>query len=88
MGVFNVMEKMVSDNIERVLKEYPNACRCKACRDDTMAYALNQLKPKYATTRKGETLSKASCLEPQYFLDVITALTLAVERISRNPRHE
>ncbi|NLV17563.1 MAG: late competence development ComFB family protein [Syntrophomonadaceae bacterium] len=88
MGVFNVMEKMVSDSIERVLREYPDSCQCEKCRDDIAAFALNQLKPKYATTHKGEIISKAQCLETQYSLDVITALTLAVERVSRQPRHE
>jgi len=88
MGVKNVMEKIVWETIDRVLDGVPSVCRCDRCRDDIAAYALNHLKPRYATTYKGEAISKAASLEPQYYLDVITALTQAIERVGRNPRHE
>jgi competence protein ComFB len=88
MGVRNVMEIIVWERIDRVLDGVPNICRCEKCRDDIAAFALNHLKPKYATTHKGEVISKAMSLEPQYYLDVITALTQGAEQVGRNPRHD
>ncbi|NLW44493.1 MAG: late competence development ComFB family protein [Syntrophomonadaceae bacterium] len=87
MEVKNVMEKIVWDNIDRVLAEVPDVCRCQTCRNDIAAYALNHLKPRYATTHKGEVITKAATLETQQFLDVIAALTMAVKQVGKNPRH-
>lgn len=88
MAVRNVMEIIVWQSIDRVLDGVPTVCRCAKCKDDIVAYALNHLKPKYATTHKGETISKAMSLEPQYYLDVITALTQGINVVGRNPRHD
>jgi len=88
MGVKNVMEIIVWESIDRVLEGVPDVCKCAKCKDDIAAYALNQLKPKYASTHKGEIISKAATLEPQQRLDVITALTQGIEQVGRNPRHE
>ena len=88
MGVRNVIEVIVWESIDRVLDGVPTVCRCDRCRDDIAAYALNQLKPRYATTQKGEIISKAMTLEPQYYLDVITALTKGINQVGRNPRHD
>ena len=88
MDVKNVMEEIVWENIGRVLREVPDVCRCQKCRNDIAAYALNHLKPLYATTHKGEIISKASTLETQQYLDVIAALTMAVKQVGKNPRHD
>lgn len=88
MGVRNVMEIIVGESIDRVMDGVPNICRCEKCKDDIAAYALNHLKPKYATTQKGEIISKAMTLEPQQYLDVITALTQGIAQVGRNPRHD
>lgn len=86
--VKNVMEDIVWQNIDRVLQEVPDVCQCEKCRSDIAAYALNHLKPRYATTHRGEIISKASTLETQQYLDVITALTMAVKQVGKNPRHD
>ena len=88
MGVKNIMEIIVWENLENILEEIPGACRCDQCKNDIAAYALNNLKPKYATINKGEVISKASSLELQYHLDVVTALTKGIELVGRNPRHD
>lgn len=88
MEVRNVMEKMVWDNLDRVLGEVKLSCDCEKCRADVVAFALNRLKPRYVTTDRGETISKAMNLEFQAFLDVIAALTVAAELVGKHPRHE
>ncbi len=88
MEVKNIMEVFVQDNLDKVLEGTHSTCRCEICRADIAAYALNKLKPKYVTTDKGEIYSKAQALEPQFYLDVITAITQAVEVVGKNIRHE
>ena len=57
----NIMENLVEDEFERA-KGSLNCCTCEACRNDIIAYALNQLPPKYVATRKGEVYSRALIL--------------------------
>ena len=87
MRLKNVMESLVMEQLDNMLKEMKSVCACQRCRDDMVAYALNNLKPLYATTERGETISKASALEPQVHTDLITAITKAIELVGKNPRH-
>lgn len=88
MEVKNVMEVFVQDNLDKVLEGTNSTCRCEVCKADISAFALNHLKPKYVTTDKGEIFSKAAALEPQFYMDVLTAITQAVEVVGKNTRHE
>lgn len=87
MEVKNVMEQLVWDTLNKVLEKTPDACGCEKCRADMVAFALNKLRPRYAASERGETITKAMALEFQSHLDVLTALTQAVEVISKNPHH-
>lgn len=75
------------EQLDNMLKEMKSVCTCQRCRDDMLAYALNNLKPLYATTERGETIFKASNLAPQVNTDIITAITKAIEVVGKNPRH-
>lgn len=88
MEIYNIMEKLVWDNLDVVLKRKAGACSCETCRADIAALALNRLKPKYVATSKGEIISKANYLENQVYLTIIVALTEAVEIVTANPRHK
>lgn len=85
--VKNVMEQLVFDQLDRVLAATKPACDCEMCRADIVAYALNNLKPKYAATHRGEVISKAAALQNQFYMDVIAVLTRAVEVVGSKPRH-
>lgn len=88
MEVVNIMEKIVWDNMQNVLNTKEDACDCDKCRADIAAYALNNLKPRYVATAKGETLAKAQLLENQFYLNAIVALTAALELVSARPHHD
>ncbi len=88
MEVFNILEKIIWDNMDIVIGRKDGACNCDICRADIAAYALNKLKPKYVATSKGETISKAQYLDNQVYLTVIVALSEAVEIVSANPHHK
>lgn len=87
MEVKNVMEQLVWDTLAKVLEKMPETCKCEKCRADMVAFALNKLKPRYAASERGETITKAMALEFQSHLDVLTALTQAAEVIGKNPHH-
>lgn len=82
----NIMESLVEEEFERAAATL-GCCTCEACRNDIIAYALNQLPPKYVATRKGEVYSKTFILRNQHRTDIMAALTKAASVVKANPRH-
>jgi len=87
MKLKNYMEIIVFDNLDKVLDEYGDACKCERCRLDIAAIALNNLPPKYYVTEKGEIYSKVNELNQQFRTDVITAISKAIQRVKAKPNH-
>jgi competence protein ComFB len=56
--------------------------------DDMMAKALNNLKPYYITTKKGEIFAEYSSLETQHQAEVITEVIKAIEFVTKNKKHQ
>jgi competence protein ComFB len=86
--IINVVESMVWEAMDSVLDQKPGICRCEKCRTDIAAYALNQLNPRYATSKLGEVLVKTASLDQNIHVAILVALTEAVEVVSTNPRHK
>ena len=82
----NIMEALVEEEFERA-KNTLNCCTCEACRNDIIAFALNQLPPKYVATRKGEVYSKTYILRNQHYADMMAALAKGANLVRENPRH-
>lgn len=82
----NVMEDLIVEEYES-LQPTLDCCTCEACRNDMIAYALNQLPPKYVATRRGEVYSKTFILRNQHRTDIMAALTKAASVVKENPRH-
>lgn len=88
--VFNYMEELVRNYLNNVLKtdqNYSNVCKCEHCIDDIMAKALNNLKPYYITTKKGEVFAEYSSLETQHQAEIISEVIKAIEFVSSHPNH-
>ena len=83
----NYMEKVVVDNLNSVLNQFPNMCHCELCREDVVAWALNRLAPKYVVTELGLSYTKLNQLAVQAQADVTVKLTQAVQIVAANPRH-
>jgi len=84
----NYMEDCVWELLDQVLDRDPEACRCAACRYDTVALALNQLPPRYVVREKGAVYSKIAMLEAQHRADIYRALTQALMVVKKAPRHD
>ena len=87
----NYMEEVVENTYDEIIEELVNdigVCKCKQCRLDVIALALNKLPPNYVVSTKGEMFSKINALKQQFCVDAIAALTNAAKIIAANPRHE
>jgi len=83
----NYMEIIVFNNLDKVLDECEDVCKCERCRFDIAAVALNSLPPKYYLTEKGGVYSKVNELDQQFRTDVITAISKAIQKVKAKPNH-
>jgi len=82
------MEDIVLRNIERVLGEYNNICKCDKCKLDIAAIALNKLPSYYTVTEKGKLFTKVKEMDIQNEVDVVKEITRAIELVSEKPHHD
>jgi competence protein ComFB len=87
MQIQNYMEDVVQDELELLLAEKENICKCQKCKLDMMVWTLNRLPPKYVITSKGRLYTKLKEQEVQFRADVVKELTKAIMYIGENPQH-
>jgi competence protein ComFB len=83
----NVMEILVNDTIEDILKTNDNLCKCQRCKLDIAAIALNKLPASYVVTLEGEVLLRTGALKQQFKVDIIRGVTEAIGIVSKRPHH-
>ncbi|MPW27342.1 competence protein ComFB [Alkalibaculum sp. M08DMB] len=67
----NFTEILVDETLDRLWDEMGEICKCKRCRFDTKAIALNNLKPNYTVTEQGEIYTKLNNFRNQVQVDLI-----------------
>lgn len=82
----NYMETVVEELFDE-FRDNLGCCTCPQCRDDIIAYALNQLPAKYVVSAPGAAFAKLDSLQKQYRADVVTAISHAAVIIAQSPRH-
>ena len=87
MEIKNHMENLVWENLDSVLASHPKACKCEKCRYDIAALALNFLPPRYVVTERGQTYARIKSLEQQFNVDIVTAITHAIQIVNARPHH-
>ncbi|WP_350344524.1 late competence development ComFB family protein [Proteinivorax tanatarense] len=87
MEILNYNEILVKEKLNEMWKEQKLLCKCKKCRLDVMALALNQLPPKYVVSEKGELYLKANSFNLQASTDVTKAIVDAMGKVERKPNH-
>lgn len=70
-----------------VFKTMPEICQCDKCRNNIAALALNQLKPAYVSTAKGEVYFRLSALDWQNRCNLTVAVHSAIKKVASSPRH-
>ncbi len=87
MFLKNYMEIAVDKVLPNIIKAFSTICACDKCILDIKAIALNNLKPHYVVTDRGELYSKVDEMKVQFETDVMKALIDAIAIVSKNPRH-
>lgn len=87
MFLKNYMEIAVDHVLPNILKAFNNICTCEKCILDIKAIALNNLKPHYTVSNKGEIYEKIKEMNIQFETDVMKALIDAIAIVQNNPRH-
>jgi len=82
----NLMEDYAMATLDRILDNL-DCCKCEKCRLDIASYALNRLPSKYVATTQGELMTKLCEFDNNFEARVIAALTLAADKIKKNPNH-
>jgi len=88
MQLKNLMEDVVLEKLEPVLKQYPACCQCDQCRRDIAMIALNHLPARYFSTEKGEILSRVQIVSQEFEAEVIQKIVEAIKIVNAHPRHE
>lgn len=83
----NVMETLVVTKLDE-LWETIDCCKCDKCRNDIIAFTLNQLKPKYVVTNEGELYARLCELSTENEFEIVIALVKAIKIVTSNPKHE
>lgn len=88
MSVINAMEMIVRGLFDDFQSNYKLKCDCDQCKFDILALTLNQLQPRYVSSKNGEVHVKTLYMDQQLQLDVIRELTKAKEIVENNPKHD
>lgn len=84
----NITEMLVEQKMEELLEKEEHCCKCQQCREDIIAYTLNQLTPHYVSTDHGQLFTKARMLSISYEVEITAALAKAIKLVAENPRHK
>ena len=87
MALINVMEQIVDEKLEQMLKD-ENCCKCERCLEDMKAMALNKLPAKYVSTHNGELFTKLLFMMRQSSADINVAVSNAIKVVSESPSHQ
>ncbi|WP_353892535.1 late competence development ComFB family protein [Proteinivorax hydrogeniformans] len=87
MELINYNEILVKQKLDELWKDKNSECRCKKCKLDVTALALNNLPPKYVVSEKGELYSKVDSFNVQASTDITSAVVDAMEKVKRKPNH-
>jgi len=87
MELINTQQVLVDELLDQLLKFRKDICKCKRCRLDMKAWALNHLPSKYVVSERGLTHSILdSVKDAQARADAVTVVAEAINLISKRPR--
>lgn len=86
--VTNVMERLVDDQFPTIMAKFPGACCCRQCLADIKALTLNNVRPRYVSTDRGDLFERVKTSDMLVKVDVLRAMTEAAEKVINNCRHE
>lgn len=88
MFLKNYMEVAVDHVLPNLMLAFPGICFCDKCQMDIKALSLNNLKPHYIVSEKGQLYTKVQEMGIQFEADVMKALIDAIAIVGSKPQHE
>lgn len=87
-GVHNVMEDLIRSEIDKNIDSL-GICSCLKCRRDLLTLTLNNVKPQYVTTEKGNAIITAGRLASMDDrIHLLADIAHYAKLIGENPRHD
>ncbi|MEJ8553639.1 late competence development ComFB family protein [Tepidibacter sp. Z1-5] len=83
----NYMEDLVDIHLKKLLEEYKDICKCHKCILDIKAMALNNLKPRYGATQRGNVFIRIDESTNESNVKIISEIIKAIETVSKNPHN-
>ena len=87
MELRNVMESLVASTLDEVLSRSPEICSCDRCRLDMLAFALNNLPPRYIVEDPEGIHAHLEAITAPFRGDVHYNVGRAVQMVSTRPHH-
>lgn len=84
--LINLAEVLALEMIDEIMDKM-KICKCKSCKNDILALALNTLPHLYVTTDSGKQYVKLNNYKSHYETDVVAAITRACVKVKAKPRH-
>jgi hypothetical protein len=84
----NALEEVVDEVYDHLLQDHPEFCACAKCRDDVLAHALNQARPKYlGGSVIGAAVTRVALTQGPAKAELSVLVFEAMRRVHSNPRH-
>jgi competence protein ComFB len=87
LKLLNYNERLVEDELDKVLIDRPDICHCRTCKLDIMAFALNHLPPHYVASEGGHIHTMVNMSSDQLKAQVLAGLINAIREVAKRPRH-
>jgi competence protein ComFB len=82
----NINEEFVKQTVRKTMKDL-GGCQCDTCFANACAIALNELHPKYVTSKRGQLLTEIDKTKVTNQADITVEVTKAVMKVMKNPHH-
>lgn len=85
----NALEGAVRSIHRELRARYAEFCACAHCEDDVLAFALNQVKPRYVSdhTALGAVVTGVHLSYDQMRAELTVLVFDAMRRVAKSPRH-
>ena len=87
MKICNYLEDIVREELDKLLTDIKEVCKCEKCKLDMIAWTLNRIPSQYVVTDKGRIYTRLKEQNLQARVDIMTALTKAILYVNKNPQH-
>jgi len=86
--IYNIMENEVVEEVKSMTARDVGVCKCEQCMYNISAIALNNLKPRYATTHKGELFARVGQISMTEKTQIKVEVARAIEVVKSKKMHD